>query len=52
MMSFWCFINNFEHISHHFSSVFMVDFGQVNVSWVERIKKLVPKKNKKVLFRE
>ena len=28
------FIVNFEHISHHFSSVSIVDFRQENVSWV------------------
>ena len=27
------FIVNFEHISHPFSSVYIVDFEQVNVSW-------------------
>ena len=28
------FIVNFEHISHLFPSVFVVDFEQVNVVWV------------------
>ena len=28
------FIINFEHISHLFSSVSIVEFEQVNVSWV------------------
>ena len=28
------FIVNFEHISHFYSSVSIVDFEQVNVSWV------------------
>ena len=34
MASFCFFIVNFEHISVPFSSVFIVDFEQVNVSWV------------------
>ena len=29
----YVFIVNFEHISHIFSSVSVVDFEQVNVSW-------------------
>ena len=29
------FIVNYEHISHIFSSVFIVDFEQVNVCWVD-----------------
>ena len=31
---FGVFIINFEHISHHFSSVSFVDFEEVNVSWI------------------
>ena len=34
MMSFWCFIANFDE---HFSliySVFIADFEQVNVRWI------------------
>ena len=34
LTSFWCFFVNFEHISHLFSSVSIVDFEQVNVSLV------------------
>ena len=29
------FIVNFEHISHLFSSASIIDFEQVNVSWVK-----------------
>ena len=35
------FVVNFEHISHLFSSVSIVDFEQVNISWVTSMKRLV-----------
>ena len=35
MMLFWCFIVNFEHMSHLFSSVSIVDFEQINDNQVE-----------------
>ena len=31
------FIVNFEHVSHLTSSVFLVDFKQVNLTWVEKL---------------
>ena len=31
----YVFIVNFEHISHLFLCVFIVDFEQVNISWGE-----------------
>ena len=34
---FRVFIVNFEHISHLFSSVSIVNFEQVNLGWVEDV---------------
>ena len=35
MASFWCFIVNFEHISHLCSSVSIVNFEHVIAGWVK-----------------
>ena len=48
MTSYWCFYFNFEHISTPFSTVSLIDFEQVNVSWVKTVNEMVNKHTSKV----
>ena len=43
VMSFWCFYCKFWPFLHLFSSVSIVDFEQVNVSWVVLFQEVITK---------
>ena len=46
------FIVNFKHVSYLFCSVYIVDFEQVNVSWVYRRKRQEKQLTSWILFKK